>query len=427
LRNQERRTKQMKSQYQRSAGGIAILFVLLLVSSNSVVYAGTPPVQPVAFRFTGTPPPGGDATLIVVASRDINQPDDFIEVRAEGIAGNSLGKLFDDEKLVNEAGEEVEACDPNDPGHASPDANCVGFETETVAVDFITIPQDMLTDFAANRSIRFVMVPSPDVGRLEFLSLRLRYTGEDGKIYGQWIVDGPGIGILLNRQNPKRSFRVRALSGDQEVPPVVTDATGRAKLSLNATETKLNFKLEVRDLEAITAIHIHCAPEGVNGPVGITLFSGGPVTQRRFRGTITAPDTGNQCDWANLADAAIEIRQGNAYVNGHTVDFPAGQIRGQIEGQFREKALYDQTIINPDAVVTTVSTFDNCLPGEGCLVRPFAQGCSVLKNTDIIENPIKVHTIVEQLKADILHVVVAQNVQGETPQFGKQVRIVSDA
>ncbi len=51
------------------------------------------------------------------------------------------------------------------------------------------------------------------------------------------------------------------------------------------------------------------------------------------------------------------------------------------------------------------------------------QGCSVLKNSDIIEDIIKVHTVLKKFKADIIDLVFAQNVEGKAPQFGKDMGI----
>ena len=52
-----------------------------------------------------------------------------------------------------------------------------------------------------------------------------------------------------------------------------------------------------------------------------------------------------------------------------------------------------------------------------------SQGCSVLKDTDIIEDFIKVHTVLKEFKADIFDIVFTQNVEGKTSQFGKDMRI----
>ena len=57
------------------------------------------------------------------------------------------------------------------------------------------------------------------------------------------------------------------LSGDEEVPPVETETTGKFKIEFDDDETTAEFKLKVRDGVRITQAHLHCAPEGVNGPV----------------------------------------------------------------------------------------------------------------------------------------------------------------
>jgi CHRD domain len=138
---------------------------------------------------------------------------------------------------------------------------------------------------------------------------------------------------------------VAPLSGDQEVPARVTPATGVAKFKLREDGTALLFKVNVTDIENAFAAHIHCGAVGVNGPVGVTLFSappaGGAVDGTLAEGTITAADPGNACGWTDLASVLAAIESGNTYVNVHTNDgvapantgpgdFPGGEIRGQI-------------------------------------------------------------------------------------------------
>ena len=123
------------------------------------------------------------------------------------------------------------------------------------------------------------------------------------------------------------------LSGDQQVPtPVVTDGTGFAAISVNTAETELDFLLLAYDLEDVVAAHIHCAAVGANGPVGVTLFSGGPVAPdgTLASATITAPDAANACGWADMAAVAAALQSGDTYVNVHTFPAnPGGEIRGQ--------------------------------------------------------------------------------------------------
>jgi hypothetical protein len=139
------------------------------------------------------------------------------------------------------------------------------------------------------------------------------------------------------------------LDGDQEVPPRTTNATGQATFQLR-DETHLGFSLNMIDTKNVVAAHIHCAPAGENGAVGVTFYaiSTGSGVDRPIEditlveGTITAPDFGNECGWADLAAVVAAMRSGNTYVNVHTDDgvdppdtgpgdFPDGEIRGQIE------------------------------------------------------------------------------------------------
>ena len=136
-----------------------------------------------------------------------------------------------------------------------------------------------------------------------------------------------------------------SMNGAEEVPPRDTDATGSAFFQLSDDGTRITYTVSVSNIENVFAAHIHCGAKGVSGPIGVTLFmgtpGGGPVSGTLAKGTITAPDAGNSCGWATLADVVAAMNSGNTYVNVHTNDgvaptntgpgdFPAGEIRGQI-------------------------------------------------------------------------------------------------
>lgn len=137
------------------------------------------------------------------------------------------------------------------------------------------------------------------------------------------------------------------LSGGNEVPPRDTQARGLATLKWNKDGTELSYTLIAANIENVVAGHIHCGAAGVNGPVGVTLFSGGVPGSGRFDGVLaqatkTAPDPGNGCGWMTMADVFAAMNSGNTYVNVHTNDgvppsntgvgdFAAGEIRGQVQ------------------------------------------------------------------------------------------------
>lgn len=128
----------------------------------------------------------------------------------------------------------------------------------------------------------------------------------------------------------RRAFTAH-LNGFNEVPAVDLRAQGQAVVKLR--KGMLDVKVSVANLRDVVAAHIHCAPAGENGPVGLTLYSDSPTSKKGIlvKDTFDGPDVGNACGWDGLADVVQAIRDGNAYVNVHTQDYPAGAIRGQLK------------------------------------------------------------------------------------------------
>jgi hypothetical protein len=129
---------------------------------------------------------------------------------------------------------------------------------------------------------------------------------------------------------------VATLSGDKEVPPVETQATGTAGFS-QPHLNNMTYGVQVNDIEGVTAAHIHQGKEGQNGPVVVTLFKAdndtgtGPISGQLVGGTISndmleGPMAGKTLE----GDLAKTIQNGEAYVNVHTTKNPDGEMRGQI-------------------------------------------------------------------------------------------------
>lgn len=139
----------------------------------------------------------------------------------------------------------------------------------------------------------------------------------------------------VNNQSNNRNFRT-SLKGENEVPAVETRAQGQAIFQLSRDGSELSYKLIVANIENVTAAHIHLAPADVNGPVVVWLFQEvSPQPTGRFsgvlaEGVITDSDLVGQLAGATLENLIDEIRAENTYVNVHTVQFPSGEIRGQI-------------------------------------------------------------------------------------------------
>jgi hypothetical protein len=132
------------------------------------------------------------------------------------------------------------------------------------------------------------------------------------------------------------------LRGTNEVdPPVTTDATGTATLTVNGQQ--IEYTVNVSNIQNAVVAHIHIAPPGVNGPVRLNLCGTGPPLPACTSGTgVLATGTNGTTvgeppiSFDSLVSA---MRSGGAYVNVHTTSpgCTAGQpgcnIGGEIRGQ----------------------------------------------------------------------------------------------
>jgi hypothetical protein len=108
-----------------------------------------------------------------------------------------------------------------------------------------------------------------------------------------------------------------ALSADQEVPPVKSNASGSGTITVNADKT-VSGKIMTQGITAVAA-HIHDGEMGKNGPVAVPLSKDGD-------GQWAVPAG------AKLTDAQYaEFQKGGLYVNVHSAAHPDGEIRGQLK------------------------------------------------------------------------------------------------
>lgn len=126
------------------------------------------------------------------------------------------------------------------------------------------------------------------------------------------------------------------LTGAQEVPPAETETSGRFRIEFNRKMTSAEYRLRVNDGIRVTQAHIHCAPEGSNGPVVIFLagfHASGWDVDGWWVGNAGVTDANivNTTCGASLADIAESMDNGMTYVNVHTVAIPSGEVRGQIK------------------------------------------------------------------------------------------------
>jgi CHRD domain len=145
------------------------------------------------------------------------------------------------------------------------------------------------------------------------------------------------------------------LTGYQEVPAISTSGNGTFKARIDRSGEEISYRLSYADLEAdVTQAHIHMGQRAVNGAIVVFLCSnigtGPPGTQAcpgpregTVEGTITpddvlditgaTPPPGGQGIAAGEFDELVDaIKAGVTYANVHSEQWPAGEVRGQIDG-----------------------------------------------------------------------------------------------
>ena len=147
-------------------------------------------------------------------------------------------------------------------------------------------------------------------------------------IFTAMVLSSFGLTSLVLAQGPP-TIPVN-LSGNDEVPPVQTEATGAVEFKQAGTEYR-TYSVKATNIQDVTAGHIHLGAKGENGPVVFTLFKyDTPMNQVLETGTITADKLEGPMAGKQLSDLATEGVNGMLYVNIHTVQNPNGEIRGQI-------------------------------------------------------------------------------------------------
>ncbi len=107
------------------------------------------------------------------------------------------------------------------------------------------------------------------------------------------------------------------LSGNDEVPPVTTSASGNGSVKVAADKT-VSGSVTIKGMTA-TAAHIHEGEMGKNGAVVIPLTKAGD-------------DKWVVPDGTKFSDAQYEsYKAGKLYVNVHSAAHKDGEIRGQLK------------------------------------------------------------------------------------------------
>jgi len=152
--------------------------------------------------------------------------------------------------------------------------------------------------------------------------------------------------------NPSR-FEAK-LNSFKTAPSLFTGGTGTTQVRIDFNNNSISYKLSYSGLSSpVTQAHIHFSQKGVNGGIivylcdntGVAAAAGATVpacpNSGAVAGTLTAPDVNPLYNIASVTDQGIAagdfgalvaaIQHHAGYVNVHTTNFPAGEIRGQLE------------------------------------------------------------------------------------------------
>ena len=107
------------------------------------------------------------------------------------------------------------------------------------------------------------------------------------------------------------------LAGDQEVPPVNTQAKGSGTVTIG-DDGSVKGVVTTTGVQG-TAAHIHVGAAGKNGPVIVPMVKSGDT------GWTFAPGAKLNAEQMNA------LKAGDLYINVHSAANPGGEIRGQLK------------------------------------------------------------------------------------------------
>lgn len=124
------------------------------------------------------------------------------------------------------------------------------------------------------------------------------------------------------------------LSGQNEVPPVQSSATGLAEFTPPVNDT-IKYRINITGISGATGAHIYSGQTGENGEVIADLLTDTSKNNdvsygMTIRGNLSDSSLKGPMEGQTLEDLVASMDSGETYVNIHTTQHPDGEIRGQI-------------------------------------------------------------------------------------------------
>lgn len=123
------------------------------------------------------------------------------------------------------------------------------------------------------------------------------------------------------------------LSGENEVPPVQSSASGLAEFTPPVNDS-IKYRINITGISSATGAHIHSGQAGENGEVVADLLTSMKVNDVSYgmtiRGNLSDSSLKGPMEGKTLEDLVTAMDSGQTYVNIHTTQHPDGEIRGQV-------------------------------------------------------------------------------------------------
>ena len=142
------------------------------------------------------------------------------------------------------------------------------------------------------------------------------------------------VGFVAAAASPLRAdFMSTAVLNAANDGATNSSGSGTATVDYNSAAGTFSYTLSWTNLTGdATMAHIHYGATGVSGPIVVPFFMSSLAATDSISGTLTAADVmpDSAAGIFTIADVARAIQDGNAYVNIHTAEYPAGELRGQL-------------------------------------------------------------------------------------------------
>jgi hypothetical protein len=160
-----------------------------------------------------------------------------------------------------------------------------------------------------------------------------------------------GSAIAHDRHHRDRDLKLFAvLRPTHEVPALSSPASGSFTATIDEDAQTLTYELTYQNLEAAPLqAHIHLGQRGVNGGVSVFLCGNAPnvppataptppacpEAPATVTGTLSAADVigpaAQGIAATEFAELVSALRSGVTYANVHSVKYPGGEVRGQVQ------------------------------------------------------------------------------------------------